>query len=254
MLTLRSNLIGDSVAHAFFGRQGGVSTGIYSSLNCGPGSNDAPEAVRENRWRALAALSDGGPAALMTLYQVHSATCIAVDRAWTAEVPKADALVTRTPRLALGILTADCAPVLLADKTSGVIGAAHAGWSGAFSGVIESVVAAMERLGAERENISAAIGPCISQSAYEVGPEFEARFRDADQGFTRFFVASDREGHFRFNLEEFVADRLRRAGVPRVEPLRTCTYAAEDTFFSYRRTTHRKETDYGRQLSAIMLA
>jgi YfiH family protein len=243
------------IAHGFFTRQGGVSEGIYASLNCGPGSGDAPEAVAENRRRARDMLAGSAAARLVTLYQIHSPEAVTVEDAWAEGAgPKADAMATARPGVMLGILTADCAPVLLADPDARVVGAAHAGWGGAFLGVIESVVAAMERLGARRENIRAAIGPCISQSAYEVGPEFEQRFRAAAADNTRFFAPSSREGHWQFNLEAYVAQRLSAAGIGKVEPLSLCTYAREAEFFSYRRTTHRKEPDYGRHLSAIMLA
>jgi len=240
------------VAHGFFGRKGGVSTGLYDSLNCGPGSGDAREAVLENRARATAALSSD--ATLVTLYQIHSAQAVTVNTPWqVADNPKADAFATNRSGIALGILTADCAPILLADPQAHVIGAAHAGWGGAFAGVAESVVAAMERLGAKRERITAAIGPCISQPSYEVGPEFKPRFIAADPANERFFEPSQRAGHWQFDLPAYVAHRLRQSGIGPIETLRACTYLDEASFFSYRRTTHRKEADYGRQLSAIML-
>jgi len=256
MLILRAeNLRDGALRHGFFGRTGGVSKGIYESLNCGTGSKDEPEDVAENRRRAVAALSDETSPRLVTCYQIHSATALTVTEPWqTGDSPKADAMATDRPGIMLGILTADCAPVLLADPHARIIGAAHAGWNGAFSGVIESVVAAMTALGAKRERIHAAIGPCISQDAYEVGPEFETRFRDRDPVFARFFAPSPRAGHWQFDLEGFVANRLNEAGIGSVAPLAACTYARETDFFSYRRTTHRGEPDYGRQLSAIMLA
>jgi hypothetical protein len=252
MLILKSeNLSTAPVAHGFFGRKGGVSTGIYDSLNCGPGSQDSRDCVMENRRRALAAL---GAAKLVTLYQIHSAEAVTVTAPWeVAENPKADAMVTDRPRVALGILTADCAPILFADAEGHVIGAAHAGWNGAISGVIESAVSAMTRLGAKRERIRAAIGPCIGQAAYEVGPEFEARFVKADAGNGRFFAPSSRAAHFQFDLPAYVSQRLKESGVEHVDDLAACTYSRESDFFSYRRTTHRKEPDYGRELSAIML-
>jgi YfiH family protein len=241
------------VAHAFFGRKGGVSTGLYASLNCGPGSGDARASVMENRARATAALSSG--AALVTLYQVHSAQAVTVSAPWEiADNPKADAFATNKSGIALGILTADCAPILLADAQAHVIGAAHAGWGGALAGVAESIVAAMERLGARREQIVAAIGPCISLPSYEVGPEFKPRFIAADLMNERFFGPSRRSGHWQFDLPAYVAHRLRQSGIGTVETLPACTYVDEARFFSYRRATHRKEADYGRQLSAIMLA
>jgi YfiH family protein len=240
------------IAHGFFGRKGGVSTGLYDSLNCGPGSGDIRASVMENRARASAALSSA--ATLVTLYQVHSAHAVTVSAPWEiADNPKADAFATNKSGIALGILTADCAPILLADAEAHVIGAAHAGWGGALAGVAESVVTAMERLGARRERISAAIGPCISQPSYEVGPEFRPRFVAADSANARFFHPSRREGHWQFDLPAYVAHRLRQSGIGTVETLASCTYADEASFFSYRRTTHRNEADYGRQLSAIML-
>jgi len=241
-----------TVAHGFFGRQGGVSKGIYGSLNCGPGSQDEHQAVIENRKRATAALSPD--ARLVTLYQMHSAEAVIVTEPWDIpNNPKADAMVTDRPGIALGILTADCAPILLADRGAQIIGAAHAGWSGALAGVTDSVLAAMERLGAKRQRIVTAIGPCIGQAAYEVGPEFEPRFRAADPENARFFAPSPRAGHFQFDLPAYVAHRLRLGGVEAPDILNVCTYANDKAFFSYRRATHRKEPDYGRQLSAIML-
>ena len=255
MLILRAeNLVHTGVAHAFFGRKGGVSEGIYASLNCGPGSKDAPDAVQENRSRALGALCPDR-AALVTLYQTHGAEAVTVNAPWeTAQSPKVDAMVTDRPGLALGILTADCAPVLLCDGKARVVGAAHAGWNGAQLGIIESVVAAMVGLGAKRGHINAAIGPCIGQSAYEVGPEFEAHFRTADPANVCFFIHAKRRGHWRFDLPAFIAGRLARAGVADVRTVPACTYTNEQDFFSYRRATHRQEPDYGRELSAIMLA
>ena len=229
-----------------------MSAGLYDSLNCGPGSGDARASVMENRARACAALSPD--AALVTLYQVHSAQAVTVSAPWEIiDNPKADAMATDKSGIALGILTADCAPILLADPGAHVIGAAHAGWGGALAGVAESVVAAMERLGARRERISAAVGPCISRASYEVGPEFKPRFIAADPANEQFFERSEREGHWQFDLPAYVAHRLRQSGVGLVEAVPACTYRSEADFFSYRRTTHRKEADYGRQLSAIML-
>lgn len=245
-------LTAPGVAHGFFGRRGGVSTGLYASLNCGPGSSDDRALVIENRARATAALSRA--ARLVTLYQIHSAEAVTVTAPWEIPAnPKGDAMATDKAGIALGILTADCAPVLLADARAHVIGAAHAGWGGALAGVTDTVVAAMERLGARRERISAAIGPCISQTSYEVGPEFKPRFSAADPANERFFERALREGHWQFDLPSYVAHRLRQSGVGQVETIAACTYAGEADFFSYRRTTHRKEPDYGRQLSAIML-
>ena len=241
----------DGIAHGFFGRRGGVSKGIFASLNCGPGSDDERTDVIENRRRVREALAGSH---LLTLYQIHSAEAVAVTASWNmGEGPQADGMVTNLPGLALGILTADCAPVLFTDAEAKVIGAAHAGWKGALGGVTDSTLTAMEKLGAKRNRIAAAIGPCICQANYEVGPEFRERFLQADSGFERFFVASDRPDHFRFDLEGFVAQRLDAAGIAKVDRLSTCTYADEDAFFSFRRATHRQEKDYGRQVSAIVL-
>jgi len=253
MLVLTApSLNSQPIAHGFFGRQGGVSKGIYASLNCGPGSGDVRADVVENRRRAMETLLSG--AALMTLYQVHSPRAVTVHEPWEiGEGPQADAMATDVPGIALGILTADCAPVLLADRQARVVGAAHAGWKGALGGVTESAIAEMERLGARRERIAAAIGPCISQQNYEVGPEFRARFLEAGRDNARFFVASGKPEHFRFDLESYVAARLNAAGLESVERLTACTYAEESAYFSFRRATHRGETDYGRQLSAIVL-
>ena len=240
------------IAHGFFGRSGGVSTGLYTSLNCGPGSGDERASVMENRARATAALSPR--ANLVTLYQIHSAQAVTVTAPWEiADNPKADAFATDKSGIVLGILTADCAPILLADSQAHVIGAAHAGWGGAIAGVTETVVAAMERLGAKRERIAAAIGPCISRPSYEVGPEFKPRFLAADPRNEIFFEPSPRAGHWQFDLPAYVAHRLRQSGIGAVETIAPCTYVHEADFFSYRRTTHRKEADYGRQLSALVL-
>ena len=235
--------------HGFLGRQGGVSAGIFASLNCGLGSSDDPAAVTANRARALAAAAPG--AVLVTVHQVHSAAAVAVTAPFAdAARPHADALVTATPGLALGILTADCAPVLFADVAAGVIGAAHAGWKGALGGVLEATVAAMVALGARRETIAAAIGPCIAQRSYEVDDGYRARFLAADPAFNRFFAAG-RAGHCQFDLEGFVAARLAAAGLRRVAALGLDTCADASRFFSYRRATHAREADYGRNLSLI---
>lgn len=254
-MVLRSqNLSSARLAHGFFGRTGGVSTGIFASLNCGPGSGDERTLVTENRRRALGELTQDTGAQLLTLYQIHSAEAVTVRNAWQiGEGPRADAMVTNIPGLALGILTADCAPVLLADADAGVIGAAHAGWKGAFSGVVESVIGAMESLGARRAHIVAVIGPCISQKNYEVSAEFRANFETADEANARWFIPSDRPDHFRFDLPGYVESRLQAAGLTNVARIARCTYADEADFFSYRRATHRGERDYGRQLSAILL-
>lgn len=252
------NLKADGIAHGFFGREGGVSQGIYASLNCGPGSRDDPAAVAENRTRVQAAL---GADALLSLSQVHSAVVHTMPM-WEARPSQpregagrfeGDGMVTATPRLALGILTADCAPVLFADPKARVIGAAHAGWKGAHGGVLEATLDAMEKLGASRAGISAAIGPCISQQNYEVGFDFRDRFLEHGLRMRKFFVPSDKEGHYRFDLEGYVAHRLVAAGTGSVEKLGICTYPPQNGFFSFRRTTHAGEPDYGRQISAIML-
>ncbi len=257
MLVLSARNLPDtaSIRHGFFGRRGGVSQGAFASLNCGPGSGDERALVMENRRRALGRLADERPAKLVTLYQIHSARAVTVTEPWDiGEAPEADAMATNVPGIALGILTADCAPVLLADSEAKVIGAAHAGWKGAQAGVIASVVAAMETLGARRHRICAAIGPAISQANYEVGPEFYVRFVDPDPETARFFARSARPDHWQFDLDGYVAERLAEAGVDNIERLKACTYACEGDFFSFRRATHRGETDYGRDISAILLA
>jgi hypothetical protein len=239
------------VAHGFFTREGGVSTGIFASLNCGPGSGDDAANVIENRNRVREAL---GAKSLVSLYQIHSPKAVTVTTTWNHdERPQADAMATNLPGIAIGILTADCAPVLLADTQANVIGAAHAGWKGVLGGVTDSVIAAMEKLGAARARIAAAVGPCIGQANYEVGSEFLDAFRKADSSAMRFFVPSNREGHMRFDLQAYVVHRLRSAGVENVTARNACTYAQENAFFSYRRATHRGEKDYGRQISAIAL-
>jgi len=245
------NLMAPGIAHGFFGRDGGVSTDIYASLNCGPGSRDDVAAVTENRRRVAEALSSG--AELVSLSQIHSPIVHTLDR-MPATRPEGDAMVTATPGLGLGILTADCAPVLLADSEARVIGAAHAGWKGALGGVLEATLNAMEKLGADRKRIAAAIGPCISQASYEVGWDFRDRFLELGLRQRKFFVPSDKEGHYRFDLEDYAASRLTAAGVGHVEKLGVCTYPAENGFFSFRRTTHAGEPDYGRQVSAILLS
>ncbi|MCX5517155.1 peptidoglycan editing factor PgeF [Kaistia defluvii] len=242
------------IRHGFFTRQDGVSEGIYASLNCGVGSADERAHVLENRARVAA---DLGVAAdrLATPYQVHSPDVVTVDMVWPAgEGPKADAVVTNRPGIAIGVGTADCGPVLFADGEAGVVGAAHAGWKGAFTGVLEATVAAMESLGARRERIVAVLGPTISQSAYEVGPEFRARFLESDEAHDAFFTPSGRAGHHQFDLPAFIGMRLRAAGLGTVNDLALCTYADPARFFSYRRTTHAGEPDYGRLLHAITIA
>ncbi len=241
------------VRHAFFTRAGGVSTGIYASLNGGVGSNDDRANVAENRARMAAALGVARDA-LATPYQIHSANVVVADAAWTQETrPRADAVVTRVSRLAIGVGTADCGPVLLADHAAGVIGAAHAGWRGALAGVTDAVIAAMERLGAERGRIVAALGPMIRQPSYEVGPELVARFCAADPDNDRFFRPAARPNHALFDLPGYIASRLAATGIGTIEDLAECTYADPGRFFSFRRATHRGEPDYGRHINAIAL-
>jgi len=240
------------IRHGFFTREGGVSGGVYASLNGGQGSNDRPELVEENRARIAAALHVS-PARFITAYQIHSPDVIAAEAPWAREArPRVDAIVTRVRGLAIGVSTADCGPVLFADAVARVIGAAHAGWKGALTGVIENTIAEMERHGATRANITAALGPMIRQPSYEVGPEFVVRFRAADADNERFFVPSRRDDHALFDLAAYVAARLDRAGIDRVEDLGLCTYA-DARFFSYRRSVHRAEGDYGRHINAIAL-
>jgi len=239
------------IKHGFFTRVGGVSEGIYSGLNIGTGSSDDPVKVAENR-RRVAAWMGVAPEKLLSVHQVHSPDVVIATQAFAGPRPKADAIVTDQPGLALGTSTADCGPVLFVDETARVIGAAHAGWKGAFTGVLENTVAAMETLGAVRERIIAVLGPSIGPVNYEVGPEFIDRFVEADPANAAYFVASQRDGHAYFDLNRYTVDRLRKTGVE-AEAMNRCTYDEEDLFYSYRRTTHRKEADYGRQISAIVL-
>ncbi|HYD25103.1 MAG TPA: peptidoglycan editing factor PgeF [Croceibacterium sp.] len=237
------------VPHGFLGRRGGVSTGTIAGLNAGHGAEDDAEAVAENRRRAVMAVLPG--AQLATVYQVHSPDVVEVDAPWRhAERPRADAMVTARRGVVLGILTADCAPVLFADGEAGVVGAAHAGWRGAHGGVIENTIAAMERLGAARPRIAAAIGPAIAQASYEVDAAFRRHFDAADE---RFF-APGRAERWQFDLEGYIAARLGAAGVGRIDPLALDTYADESRFFSYRRASHRGEPTYGRQISLVGVA
>ncbi len=239
--------------HGFMTRAGGVSDGVYASLNCGYGSNDETARVAENRRRAAARLGLPG-AALVTVYQTHSTRVaeVAAPHAPTG-APEVDAMVTDRPGIALGILTADCAPVLLADVESRVVGAAHAGWRGAVSGIVEETIEAMERKGARRTRILAAIGPCIGRESYEVGPEFPAPFVAQDAANARFFRPAARAGHFMFDLASYVEARTRAAGVADVERARADTCADAERFFSYRRTTQQGLRDYGRLVSLIAL-
>lgn len=237
------------VPHGFFGRAGGVSTGIAAGLNCGLGSGDDPGLVAENRHRASETILPGGR--LVGLYQVHGADAVTAIEPWDdAMRPEADAIVTATPGLVIGVLTADCAPVLLADREAGVVGAVHAGWKGALAGVTDAAIVAMESLGARRDRIGAAIGPTIARASFEVGPDLITAFTDADPENAR-FVVEDGRGRTHFDLEAYVAHRLAMAGIGRVAALGLDTYAKPDRFYSYRRATHLSEPTYGRQISLI---
>ena len=241
------------VRHAFFTREGGVSAGVYTSLNAGVGSNDTPANVAENR-ACMAQALGVTPERFLTAYQIHSPTVVVAVEPWPGEArPHADAIVTRTRGLAIGVSSADCTPVLFADEQAQVIGAAHAGWRGALAGVTDTTIAAMERLGAQRARIVAAVGPTIRQPSYEVGAELIAQFLAADALNERFFAPSAKTGHAMFDLAGYVATRLAAAGVVQVEDVGLCTYADPQRFFSFRRTTHRGEPDYGRHVHAIVL-
>jgi len=253
MLTSASLAALPGVRHGFFTREGGVSAGPYASLNCGLGSGDDLDRVAENRTRALARLGLPGDR-LATAYQVHSNRAALAEAPWpVSKRPRVDALVTRTAGLALGVLTADCAPVLLADRDAGVVAATHAGWRGAHDGVLEATLAAMQRLGARAAATLAAVGPAIEQPSYEVGPEFPAPFLDQDPANDDFFEAAPRAGHFLFDLKGYVVRRLVRAGVGQVDSLAADTCADDARFFSYRRACLNGEQAYGRLLSAISL-
>jgi YfiH family protein len=239
------------IRHGYFTRIGGVSSGIYQGLNIGTGSDDDQSLVAENRRRVAAWM--GVPAShLLTAHQVHSPDVVIAREPFPGPRPKADAIVTDRPGIAIGASTADCGPVLFADAEARIIGAAHAGWKGAFTGVLENTISAMEGLGARRDRIVAVLGPSIGPENYEVGPEFVARFVEADAENISYFTPSANPGHAMFDLNLYTVDRLKKAGVT-AEGLGRCTYAEEDLFFSYRRTTHRREPDYGRQVSAIVL-
>jgi len=242
---------GDAILHGYFTRQGGVSDGIYRGLNVGLGSNDERVKVQENR-RRVANWFELPVERLATVHQVHSPDVVIVDKDYDGARPAADALVTATPGIALGVLAADCGPILFADPQNGVIGAAHAGWKGALTGVLENTIDAMVQLGAKRDAIVACLGPSISQASYEVGPEFVERFVVQDPLYERYFEPSEKPGHAMFDLQALTVDRLRATGV-RAESLGLCTYPDAERFFSYRRTTHNREPDYGRQISAIAI-
>lgn len=246
-----ANLTGlEGVAHGFFTREGGQSAGIYASLNCGPGSADRPAAIVENRAHAMASLGLDA-SALVTAFQVHGCDVTTITHP-TDIPPKVDGMVTRVPEIALGILTADCAPVLFADAEAGIIGAAHAGWKGALAGILDQTVAAMVALGARRANIAAAVGPCIGRKSYEVGPEFRDLFLDAEPASAAFFIENESGGRPRFDLGGYAENRLRGLGIGTLSGLGLDT-CEDGRFFSYRRSVHRREPDYGRQLSAICL-
>jgi polyphenol oxidase len=241
-----------NITHGFFTREGGHSSGIFSSLNCGLGSGDDIAVVTKNRNVVAQALGVEN-SNLISAYQVHSADVIVVDAPFP-ERPKVDGLVTATRGLALGILTADCGPILFADEKAQVIGACHAGWKGALTGITDSIIAEMEKLGARRSHIVAVLGPTISQRAYEVGPEFPAPFLRVDESDKRFFIPSVKKDHYMFDLPAYLVNRLKTSGVGQAHDLGLCTYADEQRFFSYRRATHRAEKDYGRLISAIALS
>jgi polyphenol oxidase len=241
------------IAHAFFTREGGVSDGLYASLNGGQGSDDDAANVAENRARMAAHL--GVPSGqLISGYQIHSPDVAIVEEPWTRDNrPRVDALVTNRPGIALGVTTADCGPILFVDPEAQVIGAAHAGWKGAIGGVLENTLLAMEKLGARREKIRVALGMMISQENYEVGPEFVDQFIKRDKAFATFFRDADAPQKALFDLPGFISNRLGALGIGLLDDLALCTYADEARFYSYRRTTHRRESDYGRHISAIML-
>jgi YfiH family protein len=242
----------DGVRHGFFTRLGGVSDGVYASLNCGPGSRDVDENVAQNR-ALVAELLEVKPDRLLTVYQKHGSDAVVADKPWKTP-PEADAIVTSKLGLAIGILTADCTPVLFCDAEAGVIGAAHAGWRGALAGIVEATVKAMEKLGAKPERIVAVIGPAISQEAYEVGAEFMDQFIVQEPDGSTFFITDEGTGEPHFDLAGYVGERLARAGVSTVAELGLCTYCDETRLFSFRRSQHHGEDDYGRQISAIVLA
>ena len=253
VLQAASLAVDAGIRHGFFTREDGASAGLYASLNGGVGSHDTPENVAENRARMAAALGVARDR-LITAYQIHSAEVVVAERAWApGKRPRADAIVTKIPNLAVGVSTADCGPVLFADPQARVVGAAHAGWRGALTGILEATLAAMERLGAERGRIVAALGPMIRQPHYEVGSEFVARFSAADSDNQRFFAAAGRADHAMFDLPGYIRARLTGTGLAQVEDLGACTYAEPTRFFSYRRATHHGEPDYGRHINAIAL-
>jgi len=241
------------VRYGFFGSQGGVSTGIYQSLNAGPGSRDDPAAVTENRRRVATSLGLDEPD-LVSVFQIHSDIVATVDAPWAwPDRPRCDAMVTATPGIALGVLAADCGPVLFADAEAGVIGAAHSGWKGSLGGVLQNTITAMEALGADRGRIQTALGPCIRQDSYEVGPEFPAPFLEQSSDNAQYFESGARDGHHQFDLGAYIVDQLAQAGVGSVIDTELDTYSNDDRLFSYRLNTHRGESRYGRNISAICL-
>ncbi len=253
-MTFGSSLLSaiPGLRHAFFTREGGVSGGVYEGLNGGLGSNDDPANVIENR-RRMAEQMGVAPKHFLSVHQIHSPDAVVATGPWPGETrPRADAIVTRTEGIAIGITTADCGPILFADPAARVIGAAHAGWKGALTGVLESTIDAMEKLGADRSGMVAAIGPLIRQNSYEVGGEFVERFLDADANNASFFIPSVRSGHAMFDLAGFIRMRLENAGVLMIDDIGVDTYA-DERFYSYRRSVHRKEPDYGRLVHAIAL-
>ncbi|WP_240616833.1 peptidoglycan editing factor PgeF [Sphingorhabdus sp. YGSMI21] len=252
MLDITTSPLLEGAKHGFLGRAGDVSEGIYAGLNIGLGSDDDRETIMENRRRATEGVLPGSE--LVTVHQIHSAEVMTVTGPLPLDQrPQADAMVTDRPNLLLGILTADCVPVLFHDPEVKIIGAAHAGWKGALAGVTDNVITAMEALGANRSNIACAIGPCIAQTSYEVDAAFRARFLEADADNDRFFAAGKTD-HFQFDIEDYVAARLQAAGITTFDKLGLDTYANEDRYFSYRRSCHRDEAGYGRQISLIGLA
>jgi YfiH family protein len=251
MIIQSENLKSDLISHAFFTKQGGVSTGLYASLNCGAGSDDDPEAVLQNKQRVCAKL---GIPKLKTLYQVHSSQVVVVDENTDITArEQADAMVSNTPGIALGILTADCVPILFADPVNKVIGAAHSGWKGTLGNIAQNVIAKMISLGAERATISVAVGPAIQQASYEVGPEFPIPFMATNEAYKKYFKPSLKSGHHMFDLTGLVRDQIAALEIKNVELMAQDTYTDEHSFFSYRRMCHREEPDYGRQISAIAL-
>ena len=244
----------DGVAHGFSTRLGGVSNGIYASLNCGPGSRDDAADVTENRAR-IAGILGAAPGNLLTVYQKHTNNVVVAKKPWAkSKIPEADAIVTAVPGLAIGVLTADCAPVLFCDPRARIVGAAHAGWRGALSGIVEATIDAMTGLGAKLGHIRAVVGPAISQGAYEVGQDYMERLMVEEPDSAAFFVTDEGSGEPHFDLPGYVAERLARSGVGEIVDLGLCTYYDETRLFSYRRSQHHGEDDYGRQISAILLA